>query len=70
MSELKTVSPLLDDFSLGQSFSSHYGVTCRPARHKRKIYFKTDFDPRVANSGRRAAFNRLLCGPGCRAGLL
>lgn len=33
MSELKTVSPLLDDFSLGQSFSSHYGVTCRPALH-------------------------------------
>lgn len=33
MSEHKPVSPLLDDFSLGQSFSSHYGVTCRPALH-------------------------------------
>lgn len=33
MSDAKTVSPLLDAFSLGKPFSSHNGITCCPAIH-------------------------------------
>lgn len=33
MSDAKTVSPLLDEFSLGKPFSSHNGITCCPAIH-------------------------------------
>lgn len=33
MSEVNTVSPLLDAFSLGSPFSSHNGITCSPAIH-------------------------------------
>lgn len=33
MSDAHTVSPLLDDFSLGKPFSSHNGITCCPAIH-------------------------------------
>ena len=31
--DAKTVSPLLDEFSLGKPFSSHNGITCCPAIH-------------------------------------
>lgn len=33
MSDIKKVSPLLDDYSLGQPYSMHNGVTCCPAIH-------------------------------------
>ena len=33
MPDAKTVSPLLDEFSLGKPFSSHNGITCCPAIH-------------------------------------
>lgn len=33
MADAKTVSPLLDDFSLGSPFSSHNGIICCPAIH-------------------------------------
>lgn len=33
LSDAKTVSPLLDEFSLGKPFSSHNGITCCPAIH-------------------------------------
>ncbi len=33
MSDAHTVSPLLDEFSLGKPFSSHNGITCCPAIH-------------------------------------
>ena len=33
LSDAHTVSPLLDDFSLGKPFSSHNGITCCPAIH-------------------------------------
>ena len=33
MSEVKKVSPLLDDYSLGKPYSVHNGVTCCPAIH-------------------------------------
>lgn len=33
MSDIKRVSPLLDDYSLGQPYSVHNGVICCPAMH-------------------------------------
>ena len=33
MADAKTVSPLLDDFTLGSPFSSHKGIICCPAIH-------------------------------------
>lgn len=34
MSEIKLISPLLDDFDIGGSISDHNGVTCYPAMRK------------------------------------
>lgn len=31
MSEIKRISPILDDFDIGSSMSEHHGVTCYPA---------------------------------------
>lgn len=33
LSEVKKISPLLDEFALGRQFSNHYGVSCYPAVH-------------------------------------
>ena len=34
MSEIKLISPLLDDFDIGGSISEHHGVSCYPAMRK------------------------------------
>lgn len=33
MADAKTVSPLLDEFSMGSPYSSHHGIVCCPAIH-------------------------------------
>ena len=73
MADAKTVSPLLDDFSLGSPFSSHNGIICCPAIHavtKEKIHSKAGLCSGVSDPGERHATHRRLCRPDCRPELL